>query len=156
MKYIIIISSIILGVCLAQEHPSEHPKEHPSEHPEHPAKESKNVISADNLADALESYVNADSKLKGGYFLVLDDKTDSVLKLRLKKIHKDRLSGIGKNTYFACADFVTEKGKVYDLDLFMSGKTSENLIITEVTVHKENGKSRYSWYEKRGIWKRKY
>ncbi|SVD93453.1 uncharacterized protein METZ01_LOCUS446307, partial [marine metagenome] len=47
-------------MCLTQEHPSEHPKEHP-------AKDSKKkAISADNLADALENYVNADSKLKGG------------------------------------------------------------------------------------------
>ncbi len=155
MKNMILGWCIVIGLSVSQEHP-EHPKEHPSEHPEHPSEKTKNTITIENLADALENYVNADSKLKGGYFLVLDDKTDAVLKLRLKKIHKDRLSGIGRDTYFACADFKADNGKVYDLDLFMSGKTQNDLNITEVTVHKEDGKARYSWYEKRGIWKRKY
>ncbi len=115
-----------------------------------------NKISAENVAGALGNYVNTDAKLKGGYFLVIDDQTDSVLKLKLQKIHKDRLSGIGNDTYFACADFITGKGKVYDLDLFMTGKTPGDLLITEIIVHKEDGESRYTWYEKMGVWKRKY
>ena len=39
----------------------------------------------------------------------------------------DRLTGLGNDVYFACADFQASNGKVYDLDIFMNGKSSENL-----------------------------
>ena len=145
---------VFLNIALSLLFTMEHPSEHPSEHPEHPEQKTSEKISAENLAATLDSYVNADAALKGGYFLVIDDNTGGTLKLQLQKIHKDRLSGIGNNTYFACADFVTDKGKVYDLDLFMKGETVDDLEIVEISVHKEDGKARYSWYQERGIWKR--
>ncbi len=140
------------GSALA-EHPTEHPKEHPKEHPtEHP-KGAK--VSKDNLADAIEAYVEHEAALKGGYFLVLDPKTEKPLVLTLKKVHKERLAQISSDVFFACADFVTPGGKVYDLDVFMQGNDADHLVVTEVSVHKEDGKARYTWLEKRGKWKKK-
>ena len=79
--------------------------------------------------------------------MVIDPKTDTVLKLRLEKVHKERLSHIGKNIYFACADFNAESGKVYDLDIFLQGSNTDNLTVTEISVHKEDGIARYGWKE---------
>ena len=128
----------------AQEHPSEHPSEHPTA--------SGEALTIDTLAAAIEQYVAEDSELKGGYFLVYDPVNAEVLPLTLEKIHKDRLSHIGNDVYFACADFSTPQGMVYDLDIFMHGDSAADLEIDSITVHKENGEARYSWVEKDGIW----
>jgi len=138
---------------LNQEHPQEHPAEHPQEHPaEHPSEAI--TIDKDNLAVAIEQFVEQDAALKGGYFLVVDDKTGEVLKLKLDLVHKERLASLGDNTYFACADFKTPKGKTYDLDIFMKGKDLDDLKVTEIMIHKEKGKERYTWEESEGVWKR--
>ena len=93
-----------------------------------------------------------DAKLKGGKFMVFDGMANEVLELDLLKIHMDRLTGIGNDTYFACADFQASNGKVYDLDIFMKGIIPDNLDVSEIIVHKEEGVPRYSWREEKGIW----
>ncbi|MCK4413076.1 MAG: hypothetical protein KAY32_05995 [Candidatus Eisenbacteria sp.] len=109
----------------------------------------------DDVAAAVTRYVEHDAALKGGYFLVFDAEKDVPLALTLEKVHRDRLSRVGSDVYFVCADFAETNGKVYDLDIFMEGPDAQNLEVTEVTVHKESGKARYTWYEQDGIWKRK-
>ena len=104
---------------------------------------------------AIESFVEADINLRGA-FLVIDPKTNKALKLTLEKVHKERLSHVGDNVYFACADFNADNGKVYDLDIFLHGKNTDNLTVTEISVHKEDGEARYGWQEENGIWVKKY
>ena len=108
-------------------------------------------ITLQNLAQAIEGFVEADIILRGA-FLVIDPKTATVLKLKLEKVHKERLSHIGENIYFACADFNAENGKVYDLDIFLQGTNTDNLTVTEISVHKEEGAERYGWREEDGLW----
>lgn len=144
------------GNTLLAEHPHEHPSEHPSEHPKKSKKAArKPSITMKDLAKAIEKYVKDDSDLKGGYFLVYDPVGKKTLELVLDKVHKERLAKVSENTYFACADFKTPEGKVYDLDIFMKGSSADSLTVTEVSVHKEDGKARYGWVEKKGIWKKK-
>lgn len=162
---------IFLGsVAVAQEHPEkkepksttvqEPPKEHPTqeaaqEHPEeHPVQMSTAAVTKENLAEAIQTYVATQSEKNKGMFVCKDDKTGESLKLTLKKIHKERLSSLGDDTYFACADFTAADGKVYDLDIFMKGKTADGLTATEVAVHKEDGVERYTWSEVEGTWKK--
>ena len=90
------------------------------------------------------------------YFFVFDLKNNEILNLTLSKIHKERLSNIGNDTYFACADFQASNGKVYDLDVFMKGKSQNDLVVTEINVHKENNVPRYGWQERRGVWVKIY
>ena len=124
--------------------------EHP-EHPEHPTTKKESQLTIAELAISIESYILNDMNLKGGFF-VYDKNNKEILDLTLMKIHKERLSNIGGDTYFACADFNASNGKIYDLDIFMTGKSQDNLDVTEINVHKENGKARYLWENQRGIW----
>ena len=142
MKHLIIVIGLVN--FLVAEHPTEHPTT---------VKSSKLTIS--QLAESIEKYIQQDVELKGGFF-VFDVKNNEILNLTLLKIHKERLSNIGNDTYFACADFQASNGKVYDLDVFMIGKSQDNLVVTEITVHKENGVARYRWKDRRGIWVKIY
>ncbi len=124
--------------------------EHPAGNPE--GKKTAPSLTKDELADAIEAYVSEQSAKTNGYFIVEDDKTGEQLKLKLDKVHRKRLANVGKDTYFACADFETDAGKVYDLDVFMTGTTKDNLKFSEFSVHKVAGKERYTWREKDGVW----
>ena len=139
----------------AQEHP-EHPSKDTTkkEHPEHPSKGEASAVTVDQMALAIADYVNSDAKLKGGFFFVYDATTKKPLQLTLDKVHKEKLSQVGENLYFACSDFKEAGGKMYDLDFFMQS-VDGNLTVTELIIHKEEGKPRYQWSEENGMWKRK-
>ena len=156
MKKIILLSVIIFSIVSAQgEHPTGSKK---AEHPTAtitPQIVQGEKITLQNLAQAIESFVEADINLRGA-FLVIDPSTNEVLKLNLEKVHKERLSHIGDDVYFACADFNADNGKVYDLDIFLRGTNTDELTVTEITVHKEDGQARYGWLEQDGVWIKKY
>ena len=142
---------IFVGICysmlfVALPFMGEHP-----EHPEHPSKKTSHVT-VQAVGKAVADFIANDAKLKGGKFLVFDGSTSQVLQLDLLKIHMDRLTGIGNNNYFACADFQGSNGKVYDLDIFMYGESADNLHVSAISVHKEEGVERYGWREKDGVW----
>ena len=157
------VAAIVMGTgflltasVATAEHPSEHPKEHPTEHPtEHPRAKAASHLSKDDLAEAITAYVAAQMASGGGRYVVHDKKADRDLSLVLELVHKERLSKVGKQTYFACADFRGDDGMVYDLDFFMKGKAKDSLTFTEVSVHKQDGKARYNWFEKDGLWHKK-
>ena len=150
----------VASVGFAQEHPTEHPKEtkkeNPSEHPtEHPTDGKTAVkITKESLAVAITSFVNADSELKGGYFMVYDSVSKAALLLTLSKVHEDKLAMLSETLFFVCADFKEAGGKMYDLDFFMNSDGG-NLVVSEVMVHKQDGEARYAWSEKDGVWSRK-
>jgi hypothetical protein len=148
------LSLVLGGFAAADEHPAEHPtarkdSEHPAEHP----KETKPVaspVTKEDMAAAVRNHVKR--KTRKGWMTLRDSATKQLLKLKLVKVHDDKLSKVGEDTYFACADFKASNGKTYDLDIFMKGKDAKGLAFTEVTVHKENGKERYTWKEEDGQW----
>jgi len=145
------LSAVIVAMLAIGLQPSfAQDKEHP-EHPEHP--EDQAVTTVDGLADAIIGYVEMDSKLKGGYFLVYDGVDKKPLQLKLVKVHKDKLASLGDGVYFACTDMKASDGTLYDLDFFMK-QTEHGMKTTEVAVHKKSGEPRYGWKEKDGIWKK--
>ncbi|MFQ5918014.1 MAG: hypothetical protein ACE5I0_09425, partial [Candidatus Binatia bacterium] len=100
------------SVAYAQEHPeSEHPQQQP-------AKLSTVVVTKENLAEAIRNHVAEQMKKNDGVFLHKDEETGDTLRLTFKKVHEERLSALGNHTYFACADFATAEGELYDLDIF--------------------------------------
>ena len=130
-----------------------HTQEHPAEHPqEHPQGSQTAGISKDDLADAIQNYVKKEADLKGGFFLVYDKAPGRTLTLTLDRVHRERLSRVAADTYFACADFKSSEGKTYDLDIFMRGPSKDKLEVTGISVHKEDGKERYNWLQKNGVW----
>ena len=144
MNYLSIIycSFLLVSIPIMGEHP---------EHPEHPSEKTASVT-AQAVGEAVAEFIARDAKLKGGKFMVYDGTAKEVLQLDLLKIHMDRLTGLGNDIYFACADFQASNGKVYDLDIFMNGETTDDLAVTEISVHKEDGAERYGWREKDGVW----
>ena len=152
----VLVFFLFWAVGLAQEHP-EHPKQQPKttkqEHPKTDKKETASLTAAD-LAKGITDYIAKDSELKGGYLLIYDPTVKKSLELTLTKVHEDKLSQVGENLYFACSDFKATNGKMYDLDFFMKQDKS-GLVVTEISIHKEEGNPRYGWVEEKGLWVRK-
>lgn len=144
----VLVCFLFWAVGLAQEHP-----EHPKQQPKTAKKETASLTTAD-LSKGIRNYVDEDSKLKGGYLLIYDPTIKKSLELTLTKVHEDKLSQVGENLYFACSDFKATNGKTYDLDFFMK-QADNGLMVTEISIHKEEGKPRYSWAEEKGLWVRK-
>lgn len=142
--------------AVAQEHP-EHPKDKKAEHPEHPkeAKAEEVTLTVKELAVAVKEYIEMESEENDGYFSVKDDQQNKTLQLELTKVHEERLASLGNNVYFVCADFKGTDGNTYDIDIFMEGASKDDLEATDTSVHKMNGKERYTWHEEKGVWKKK-
>ena len=138
--------------------PAIYAQEHPSEHPTKKKKvttETKvSAVTVDQMTQAITDYISSDAKLKGGFFFVYDASAKKTLQLTLDKVHTERLSQVGDNLFFACSDFKSAGKEMYDLDFFMESKDGQ-LAVTEIMIHKEDGKPRYSWLEKDGVWTRK-
>ena len=148
--FLILTVALVPTRTFAGEHPSEHPADHPAEHPE-----TKSVgMTKEALAQAISGYVQKETKLKGGYFLVYDQAAKRPLVLTLDRVHEERLATVSGGIYFACADFKDPDNRVYDLDIFMKQGDS-GLKVTEISIHKEDGAARYNWFEKDGVWIKK-
>src|SRR6266849_70284 len=141
---------IASGQTVAQEKHPEHPKK--SEHPKD--KKQAGLTKAD-LGAAIKTWTEKEATRNDGWLKVEDPVQHKTLELKLEKVHDDRLSQVGPDVYFACADFVEKDGTKYDIDVFMQGKAKDDLRETEVSVHKVNGKERYTWFEESGTWKKK-
>jgi hypothetical protein len=141
---------IASGQIVAQEKHPEHPKKS-----EHPKDEKQAGLSKVELAAAIKSWTEKEAARNDGWLKVEDPVQHKTLQLKLEKVHNDRLSQVKPDVYFACADFVEKDGTKYDIDIFMQGKTKDDLTNTEVSVHKVNGKERYTWFEENGMWKKK-
>jgi hypothetical protein len=125
-------------------------------HPEHPKSEEKKPgLSKTDLAAAITSWADKEAARNGGWVPVEDPVQHKTLQLKLDKVHEERLAQVKPDVYFACADFVEKDGTKYDIDVFMEGKTKNDLRNTEVSVHKVNGIPRYTWFEENGMWKKK-
>jgi len=112
-------------------------------------------LTADNFADAVEAYIQKQAAKTDGYFTVFDDKTGRQLKLTLDHVHRKKLAKVSQNLYVTCAEFVGADDEIYDLDFFMRGTHSDDLVFSKFLIHKVGDQERYQWYVERGLWKRK-
>ncbi|MFP3940648.1 MAG: hypothetical protein ACLF0P_10105 [Thermoanaerobaculia bacterium] len=145
-----------------QEHPEEeqeHPEEgqeHPEEGQEHPEEGAGHAeLTKEQLADSIEAHIARETRDTGGVYMLDDPETGETLHLELEKIHEERLSKVGEDTYFACVDFVAQDGTTYDVDFFMEGTHAADLEYQEFSIHKVDGVERYTWYEEDGVWKKR-
>lgn len=112
-------------------------------------------VTAQELANMVQRYVERQTTLQGGAFVYYDQETQKPLVLTLDKVHEDRLAKTGENSYFVCADFKSPEGKAYDLDFFLTGGGQRRPRVTEISIHKAEGRERYSWVEANGVWQKK-
>ncbi len=108
------------------------------------------------FANAAKAHIMKKAKKSGGHFMVKDQKTGKKLKLNLEKVHRKRLSHLGNNRYFVCANFTSQDGTLYDVDIFMEGTKKSNLEEAgKPKVHKVEGEPRFNYYKEDGVWKRR-
>ena len=94
---------------------------------------------------AVESHIEAESEEAGGGFPVHDHEGRKDWSLVLDHIHKNKIVELGDDTFFACADFDEEEGKQkLDLDFYVK-KEGNGWKVTEVLVHKVDGRPRYTY-----------
>jgi len=91
---------------------------------------------------------NIDKKVEegGGYFYLSTEKKE--LRLQLVRVHTEYLSNLGPQRHFACVDLADVSGDVYDVDFFLEGDPG-NMVVTETTLHKLNGKPFYTWKQRK-------
>ncbi len=153
-RLIVALLSIGLVLCwgtlaLTQEKPEEHPKqEHPKK--EHPTGSSKKMTS--DIDAAIRASITEQSK-SDGMFHVEDTVLNKTWNLSLVKVHKDKLTPLSDDTYFACVDFKADDGTMVDVDFFLKNAEGK-LGITDTSVHKIDGAARYMYQEKDGYWVR--
>jgi hypothetical protein len=126
-------------------------KEHPKEHPQNPPSEKK--VSTDDIDAAIRAHIEEKSKASGGRFEVRDDVLSKTWSLELVRVHKDKLQALADGRYFACVDFKAPDATMVDVDFFLK-KDGDKLAVTDTTVHKIDGKARYNYEEKNGVWER--
>lgn len=104
-----------------------------------------------SYAETVGGHVKAESKKAGG-FLVHDDVLKKDWKLKMLKIHTDRIVELGQDRFFACADLQQLAGKKTKLDLdFYVKKEGDRWVMEKVLVHKVAGKLRYTYNDKNEI-----
>ena len=136
---------------------SEHPDDGSGGGSEHPNESSKSQsMTIEQFADAAKAHIEKKAKKHDGHFMVKDQKTGEKLKLELEKVHRKRLSHLGDNRYFVCANFTSQDGTLYDVDIFMEGTKKSNLEEAgKPKVHKVEGEPRFTYHKVDGVWKRK-
>lgn len=150
MKKLFIVLAVLIGVVyfsrlsLAAEHPGEHPGEK-AEHKEHPGE--KAMLSAEGIIKGIKDHINEVTEANSGYFPLYDSNESRALRLKLIRVHEDKVSYIKKEgAYFACTDFITEDGKAkYDVDFWMKEGKGKKLEVYQTKIHKKDGTPRFTY-----------
>jgi len=150
-KFFSLALALSLSVVPVLAQQKEHPKEHPQEHPQNPPSGKK--LSTDDIDAAIRAHIEEKSKASGGRFEVRDDVLNKTWSLELVRVHKDKLQALADGRYFACVDFKAPDATMVDVDFFLK-KDGDKLAVTDTTVHKVDGKARYNYEEKNGVWVR--
>lgn len=115
----------------------------PSEQKQQSAPVRKATIA--EIEEGIKAYIAKKTEEDKGYFIVTD--SGKTYKMKLVRVHTEYLSSLGPGRQFACVDLADISGDVYDVDFFMKGNPG-NMVVTETTVHKLNGKPFYAWKQK--------
>ncbi len=148
MKILTAIAGIALGGLVLMTHPAGGTEPPGGAIP-------KRAVTIDDLAAAVEAYVNDAYAASGGVFRFEDALEGRWLDLKLQDPTREGPRRLGDDGYALCAAFRTLAGDDrYDLDFFLHGKDPLSLHVTLVTIYRKNGLERYLWRQVDGIWKR--
>ncbi len=122
------------GILSAEEHPGDHPGEE--------------WVEKDQVKQTIKDYIEGDARLKGGYFLLWDDKERRTLRLKFSKFHKKVRYIKDEGAYFMCTDFISlDDRRLIDVDFWLKPAEDGTLRITTIKIHKVNNVPRFI-YEK--------
>lgn len=93
----------------------------------------------------IRAWIERETARGDGYFHFQDG--DQALRLKLVRVHTEYLANLGPGRYFACVDLADVSGDVFDVDFFLEG-TPGAMEVTELSLHKLNGKPFYSWKQR--------
>lgn len=102
--------SFVCGLSVAFASGREHPEHPQKDQPEHSEAKKASSVTLEDVAQFIGAYVKKQSK--EGVFKIKDSLAKKNLSLALDKVHRERLSQIGPDMFFVCADFQTKEGKV--------------------------------------------
>jgi hypothetical protein len=111
-------------------------------------------VKDEDVVRAVEEYINEKTGTSGGVFVIFDEELQREARLRLHEVMWDHLGRVSADTYFACAEFVTDDGDIYDVDVFVQ-QEGEELVFREMMIHIVNGEERYKWYKEGDLWRRR-
>ncbi len=133
----ILIFSLFLGAGYS---PAE--EEHPGGHP------GIALVEKDAVKKAIEEYIEKDTELKGGYFLLWDDKEKQTLRLEFSRFHEKVRYIEDEGAYFVCTDFISlDNRRLIDVDFWLKPTEDGSLEVTAIKIHKVNNRPRFI-YEK--------
>lgn len=136
------------SLSASAEHPGASHREHPGEHQaEHPGE--KTMLSAAQIIQGIKDHINEVANKNTGYFPIYDSVERRNLRLKLIRVHEDRVSYIKKsNAYFACTDFMAEDGKTkYDVDFWMKKGIGGKVEVYKTKIHKKDGNPRFTYQD---------
>lgn len=163
--FILATSIYFSRVSVAGEHPGEHPgkpakseqpakaTEQPAKAAEHPGKTAEHhgketVLSADSIIKGIKEHIDEVVSKNNGYLPIIDTQDGKALRLKLVRVHEDRVSHIKKDdAYFACTDFKTDDGAMYDIDFWMKKGTEGELKVYQTKIHKKDGNPRFVYQD---------
>ena len=141
MKYSLIILTVTLALLMGCNSSTEKKKEKKMLTAEH----IPTVVTSD-IEEGIKANIAKKVKEGGGYFHM--ESGGKELRLELVRVHTEYLSNLGPRRHFACVDLADVSGDVYDVDFFLEGDPG-NMIVTETTLHKLNGKPMYTWKQRK-------
>ncbi len=103
-------------------------------------------VTVSEIQGAMQEYINTDIDLKGGYFLINDPENAKAVQLKYEGLHEKVKYIKNVDAYYACADFRSLDGAtLYDIDFWVKKHSNGELYVEKIIVHKENGKSKFSY-----------
>ena len=152
MRRIKVLPVMVAALCFAYAAGLQAQKEHPQEHPKQTNTEVK-PISVATLEKAIKDQIAEKARANGGKLAVQDDVLSKTWRLELVRVHTDKLTQLDEKTYFACVDFKADDGTPVDVDFYMKND-NDKLTLSDTTVHKVNGKPRFTYEKKGNFWER--
>lgn len=144
--FILVSAFCFLRSSAVAEHPGEPAKrEHPGS--KQAGKEAR--LSAEQIIKGIKEHINSVTENNNSYFPLYDSKDNKSLRLKLMRVHEDRVSYIKKESaYFACTDFMSDDGKTtYDVDFWMKEGQGEKLEVYQTKIHKKDGVPRFTYQD---------
>lgn len=147
-KYVCLLLIFVVVVCFSRvSKAAEHPgQEHPGATHEHEHPGEKAMLSQGDIIKGIKGHIDEVTAANNGYYPLNDSWEGKDLRLKLVKVHEDRVSYIKKeDAYFACTDFITTGGTKYDVDFWMKKGDKGKLEVYQTKIHKKDGTPRFTY-----------